>query len=173
VELGAYETLNVNGLLQTPEYATALLTLRRPPMSDELVERGVAARLARQGVLDRDGGLVLSFVQEEATLRRPVGGRAVLRGQLGRMPEVGRSRRVEIQVMPLDREDHAGMSGAFRLLKLKRGTTLRHEEVQRHTRLVSDPREVQRLEMQYGVIRAQALTPGESLAFVDELRRGL
>jgi transcriptional regulator with XRE-family HTH domain len=170
IELGAYETHNVHGLLQTEEFTHALLSMRRPLLIEEIIERGVAARMARQDVLVRNAGPVVSFVQEEATLRRPIGGRAVLRRQLERMLEIGELRNVEIQVMPLDREDHGGMAGAFQILKLKDGTTVGRVEVQRFTRLVSEPCEVQALEIQYGIVRAQALTPRESLAFIDKLR---
>jgi len=78
-------------------------------------------------------------------------------------------RHVEIQVMPTDREDHAGMAGSIRLLKLRDGKTLGHSEGQLHSRLISDPKEVQILEMRSGMIRAQALTPRESLAFIEKV----
>jgi hypothetical protein len=93
----------------------------------------------------------------------------VLRQQLEHLLEISKLRHVEIQVMPNDREDHAGMAGSLQLLKLRNGKTLGHSEGQLHSRLISDAKEVQVLEMRYGMIRAQALTPRESLAFIEKV----
>jgi hypothetical protein len=130
----------------------------------------VAARLARQEIFHRTPLTTLTFAQEEVTLRRPIGGRAVLARQLGHMLEVGQLRHVEIQVMPTDREDHAGMGGQLQLLKLNDGSAVGYSEAQLTSRLVSNPREVQVMELRYGIIRSQALTPRESLAFIEKLR---
>ena len=92
-----------------------------------------------------------------------------LRQQLEHLLEISALRHVEIQVMPTDREDHAGMGGPIRLLKLRGGKTLGHSEAQLHSRVISDPREVQILEIRYGMIRAQALTPRESQAFIEKV----
>jgi transcriptional regulator with XRE-family HTH domain len=170
VELGAYNSSVIQGLLQTEDYARALFGGRRPLLSEEVIERAVSARMARQEFVDKTRTLpVFSFVQDEVTLRRPLGGRMVHRRQLERLLEVGQFRNVEIQVMPTDREEHAGLTGGFRLFKLRSGVTLGYTEVLRFTRLISEPREVQFLEMQYGSIRAQALTPRESLAFIEKV----
>ncbi|MGW0330314.1 helix-turn-helix domain-containing protein [Streptomyces sp. NPDC003011] len=169
VELGAYDSHHIHGLLQTPEYARELYTMRRPSYTEEEIDRHVAARVARKGVFERVPRPLLTFVQEEVTLRRPLGGRRVLRHQLEHLLEMSRLRHVEIQVMPTDREDHAGMAGSIRLLKLPDGKTFGHTEAQLHSRLISDPREVRILEMRYGMIRAQALTPRESLAFIEKV----
>lgn len=170
VELGAYNSSVIQGLLQTKEYAWALFGMRRPLYSKEVIEREVGARIARQEIVDRTKTLpVFSFVLDEVTLHRPVGGRLVRRQQLERLLEVGEFRNVEIQVMPTDREEHAGLTGGFRLFKLLSGATLGYTEVLNITRLISEPREVQYLEMQYGSIRAQALTPRESLSLIEKV----
>lgn len=169
VELGAYAALHIHGLLQIPEYAQALYEMRRPAYAEEEVERLVATRMARKGVFERTPRPEITFVQEEATLRRPIGGRMVLRRQLEHLLEMNKLRHVSIQVMPLDREDHAGMMGSIRLLKLRDGKTLGHSEGQLYDRVISDPREVQVLEMRYGMIRAQALPPRESVAFIERV----
>jgi transcriptional regulator with XRE-family HTH domain len=170
VELGAYLNTVVDGLLQTEEYARALFTLRHPAYEEEHLERLVAARMARQKLLARRPAPLLTFVQEEVTLRRPVGGKMVLRRQLEQLLALGRLRHVNIQVMPTDAPEHAGLGGSLRVLKLKDGTALGHDEIQLTSRLISNPREVQILEMRYGMIRAQALTPRESLAFIEKVR---
>ncbi|THA69174.1 XRE family transcriptional regulator [Streptomyces sp. A0958] len=169
VEMGAYDTDVINGLLQTEEYARALYRERRPAYAEDQFERLVAARMARQSVLDRRPVPLLTFVQEETTLRRPIGGRAVLRRQLERLLELGSLRHVEIQIMPTETEEHSGLAGSHRVLKLKDGTAVGLNEVQLTSRLISNPREVQILEMRYGMIRAQALTPRLSRAFIEKL----
>ncbi len=76
-------------------------------------------------------------------------------------------RNVDLQVLPQSREVNSGLGGPFRLLKLNDGTTVGHVEVQLFSRVIVAPKEVQILEMRYGIIRAQALTPQESLAFIE------
>ncbi|CAL9379751.1 hypothetical protein SUDANB6_01035 [Streptomyces sp. enrichment culture] len=170
VEICAYDNSVVNGLLQTEEYLRAVFGSRRPAFSEEELDQRVTARLARQEIIT--SGLTtpaFSFVHDEGALRRRVGGRMVLRRQLERLLEIGRMRNVELQVLPLDREDNAGLGGPFHLLRLKEGTTVGYNEVQFTSRLISDPKEVQILELRYGIIRAQALPPRESLAFIEKV----
>lgn len=169
VEMGAYDTHNLNGLLQTEEYARALYEMRRPSYSGDQIDRHVAARMGRQEIFERQPLTMLTFVLEEVTVTRPLGGRMVARRQLERLLGIGQLRHVEIQVMPTDREDHAGMGGQFQLLKFDDGTAVAHWEGQLHSRLVSDPKEVRIIELRYGIIRAQALTPRESLAFIEKV----
>lgn len=78
------------------------------------MERFIAARVARKAVFDRDPAPELSFVLEEWTLRRPLGGRTVLRQQLEHLLEAAQLRNVELQVMPMDREEHAGSTAESR-----------------------------------------------------------
>ncbi|MEI5102061.1 helix-turn-helix transcriptional regulator [Streptomyces sp. PmtG] len=171
VELCAYNNSVVEGLLQTEEYAQAEVQNRQPPFPEREVERRVGGRMARQEIVNDESGVpVFSFVQCESTLRRANGGRMVVRRQLEQLLEVGQLRNVTIQVLPLDREENAGLGGSFRVLKLKDGSTMGHIEVQLFSRLISDPRDLHTLEMRYGMIRAQALTPRESLAFIEKVR---
>lgn len=169
VESCAYNNSVIHGLLQTEEYVRSSVATRRPPFTEDELEQQVAARLTRQDVLTSAPLRVFSFVQCESTLRRPIGGRMVMRRQLERLLEIGRFRNVDLQVLPLDREDNAGLAGSFRLLRLRDGSTVGHNEVQLVSRVITDPREVQVLDIRYGIIRAQALTPRESLAFIEKV----
>ncbi|MFF4574896.1 helix-turn-helix domain-containing protein [Streptomyces sp. NPDC001410] len=169
VELGAYAALHIHGLLQTEEYSRALYAMRRPVYTEEEIDRLVSARMARKSVFERVPLAQITFVQEEATLRRPIGGRMVLRQQLEHLLEMSKLRHVVIQVMPTDCEDHAGMMGSIQMLKLRSGKTLGHTEGQLYSRVISDPREAQIMEMRYGMVRAQALAPRESLAFIEKV----
>jgi transcriptional regulator with XRE-family HTH domain len=169
VELHLYDPLNVHGLLQTPEYARALFQMRRPTYAQDEVERGVAARMARKAVFERNPAPELSFIQDEWTLRRRLGGRTVLLQQLEHLLELGKSRSVEIQVMPMDREEHAGVDGGIEVLKFEDGTAVGRSPGVANGRPVTDPRQLRILELRYSVIRAQALTPRESTAFIEQL----
>ncbi|MCJ1677638.1 helix-turn-helix domain-containing protein [Streptomyces sp. APSN-46.1] len=169
VELGAYGNHNLHGLLQTEEYAWALYEIRRPAFSPDEVERHVAARMARQEIFHRQPLPALTFVLEQATLERTIGGRDVLRRQLEHLLDIARLRNVEIQVMPLDCEDHAGMGGQIDVLRLKDGSTVGYVEAQLLSRLITNAKEIQILELRYGIIRSQALNPRQSRAFIEKV----
>ncbi|WP_306323483.1 MULTISPECIES: helix-turn-helix transcriptional regulator [unclassified Streptomyces] len=168
-ELSAYACHQIHGLLQTPDYIRALYEMRQPALEEDLIEQYVAARLARQKILERHPAPNFNFVQEQVTLQRPLGGRMVLRGQLERLLEIGQLRNVQIQVMPTSREDHAGLGGSFLLIDPLGGPKAGHIEAQHLSRLITERNELRRLETQYGIIRAQALTPRESLAFIEKV----
>ncbi|MFJ3943637.1 helix-turn-helix domain-containing protein [Streptomyces griseoaurantiacus] len=169
VELQLYDPVNIHGLLQTPSYAQTLFRMRRPRYPEEEIERGVAARMARKAVFERESAPELSFVQDEWTLRRRLGGTMVVRQQLEHLLEVGRLPNVEIQVMPMDREEHAGVDGGIEVLKFEDGTAVGRSPGLASGRPVTDPRQLRILELRYGIIRGQALTPRESAAFIEQL----
>ncbi|MFJ3228259.1 helix-turn-helix domain-containing protein [Streptomyces sp. NPDC086783] len=169
VEIVAYGDHNLHGLLQTEQYARALFEMRQPAYSRDEVERAVAARMARQSIYDRDPAPALVFVQEEVTLRRPLGGRMVMRRQLERLLEVAQLRNVTVQVMPTDREEHAGMQGETQVLKFEDGSAVGRSEGAFSGRAVCEPRQLRILELRHGMIRAQALTPRESTAFIEQV----
>ncbi|MER7941994.1 MULTISPECIES: helix-turn-helix domain-containing protein [Streptomyces] len=168
VELHVYANHGVPGLLQTAEYARAVFAMWRPVLEEEIVEQRVAARLARQEIFSRRPRPIISFVIEECMLSRPLGGDGVLRGQLEQILLVGQHRNVEFQVMPTRREEHAGMAGAFTLIETKEERRIAYVEAHKDSRLYTERRSVREFEEQYGVLRAQALTPRESLALIEK-----
>ncbi|WP_331453466.1 helix-turn-helix domain-containing protein [Streptomyces sp. SS162] len=169
IELLAYDALVVKGLLQTEEYMRALLAMRRPVLDHETIEQRVAARLARQDIFDRRPSPLLSFVLTESVLRHRYGGRHVLRGQLEHLLLIGQKRNVEIQVMPTDCEDNAGVNGPFTVVTRKDGRKFVYVEAQSTSSLQTDPAQAALAAARYGIIRSQALTPRESLEFVERL----
>ncbi|GAA3080242.1 helix-turn-helix transcriptional regulator [Streptomyces roseofulvus] len=169
VELHVYDTHIVNGLLQTEEYARAVFTMRRPLLSEDTIEERVQARLARQGIFIRQPLPTTSFVIEESVLTRPLGGGGVMRGQLEHLLLSGQRRNVEIQVMPNGREEHAGLAGPFTLIETIDGRRIAYVEAYKHSRLYTERKSVRELEEQYGLLRAQALTPRESLDLIEKL----
>ncbi|GGX06655.1 transcriptional regulator [Streptomyces malachitofuscus] len=168
-ELFLYAVQAVPGLLQTEEYTRALLAMRRPLLDEDTIEQRVSARLSRQETFARWPAPLVSFVIEEAVLRKPFGGRSVLRGVLENILVIGRRRNVEIQVMPNDQEDNAGVDGPFTLITPKKGEQIAYLEVQGRSILVTDRNEVRSISARYGIIRSQALTPRESLGFVEKV----
>jgi transcriptional regulator with XRE-family HTH domain len=169
VELSAYGNHALHGLLQTEEHARALLGTRRPTYSRDELERMLAARMARQSIFERSPAPELSFVQEEASLRSPVGGTMVWRRQLERLLQLGELPFVEIQVMPVVRWDHPGTGGRIQVLKFADGSAMGRTDDDFAGRPVSDPKRLRLLELRYGIIRAQALAPWESLAFIEQV----
>ncbi|MFE4667310.1 helix-turn-helix domain-containing protein [Streptomyces sp. NPDC056716] len=169
VELYVYAVYAVPGLLQTEEYARAVFAIRRPLLDEDGIERGLSGRLARQEIYRRKAAPLMSFVLEEAVLQRPIGGKEVLRGQLEQVLLIGQRRNVEIQVMPVSREDHGALGGPFTLIDTPEGRRIAYAEVQGDSRLYSGHAKVRELEARYGILRAQALTPTESLAYVEKL----
>ncbi|MFF8838399.1 helix-turn-helix domain-containing protein [Streptomyces sp. NPDC015130] len=169
IELLMYDTMVVNGLLQTEEYMRALLAMRRPPLDQETIEQRVTARLARQDIFDRRPAPLLSFVMDESVLRHRYGGKPVLRGQLEHLLLVGQRRNVELQVMPTDCEDNAGVNGPFTVVTRKDGKKFLYVEAQNTSSMATDPEQTVLASARYGIIRSQALTPRESLAFIEKL----
>ncbi|MGW3410983.1 helix-turn-helix domain-containing protein [Streptomyces sp. NPDC000888] len=169
IELLMYDAHVVNGLMQTEEYMRALLAMRRPPLDQETIEQRVAARLARQDIFDRRPAPLLSFVMDEAVLRHRYGGREVLRGQLEHLLLIGQKRNVEIQVMPIECEDNAGVNGPFTVVTRKDGKKFVYSENHASSSLDTDPEQTVLAAARYGIIRSQALTPRESLKFMEGL----
>ncbi|SRR6266487_781540 len=114
-----FELQFVHGLFQTEDYARAVTSLGHRAAPDEDIERRVRVRLKRQDLLaSKDPPRVWS-VMDEAALRRPLGGRDVLRGQLKRLTEVAEMPNVTLQVVPFNRGGHAGAGGSFTLMRFE------------------------------------------------------
>ncbi|WP_340560511.1 helix-turn-helix domain-containing protein [Streptomyces sp. GSL17-111] len=168
-EIHVYATQAVPGLLQTDEYALAVIGMMRPPLADDVVEQRASARIERQEVFAGKPQPLFGFVVDEAVIRRPLGGRTVWRRQLEHLLRVAQRRTVEVQVMPLDVEDHAGLDGPFTVIHRPDGDQVAYLEAQARSTLVTDRAEVQGIVARYGIIRAQALTPRESMTFIAQL----
>ncbi|MFH8730523.1 helix-turn-helix domain-containing protein [Streptomyces sp. NPDC017964] len=169
VESHVYATQAAPGLLQTEEYARAVFAMWRPLLDEVLIEQRVAARLARQEIFARRPAPHMSFVIEEAVLHRPLGGEVVWRGQLEQFLLASEKRNVEIQVMPLSRLEHAGLAGPFTLMETRDGRRIAYTEVQGDSRVHTERGKVREIEAAYGSLRAQALTPAESLSLIEKL----
>ena len=108
-----YEPHYVPGLLQTNDYATALMRVGFPNASQEDVARRVALRTKRQDLLAKPDAPAIWAILEETVLRRPVGGAEVMRAQIDRLHEVLDMPKVRIQVMRFGVGAHPGAFGPF------------------------------------------------------------
>ena len=116
-QIRTYQGQLVPGLLQTEAYMRALMRGTLRDRRPEEIDRRVRLRLRRQRLLTQDGGPQLWAVMDEAALRRPVGGKKVLRAQIERLIEATTLPRVSLQVLPFSAGAHAAMVGAFSILR--------------------------------------------------------
>jgi hypothetical protein len=112
-----YEVQYIPGLLQTREYARAVVLLAHDGAPEEEIDRRVELRMDRQKVLVRPGAPQLWVVVDEAALRRLIGGPDVMRGQITHLLEVAKLPNVTVQVIPFQAGGHAAAGGAFSLLR--------------------------------------------------------
>lgn len=110
-----YEVQFVPGLLQTPDYARAVLSLVHDDPGE--VERRVGLRIRRQALLDAPGGPRLWAVVDEAALRRMIGGRELGRAQLDHLVALAERPNVKVQVAPFHFDGHAAAGGPFTILR--------------------------------------------------------
>jgi transcriptional regulator with XRE-family HTH domain len=115
VEIRGYEVQFVPGLLQTEDYARAVTLLEYSNPKE--INRRVSLRMARQGILFRPGPASLRVVVDEAALRRPIGGSAVMRAQLKHLIEISQRPNVTIQVLPFKMGGHSAVGGPFSVLR--------------------------------------------------------
>ena len=117
VLIRTFEVQFVPGLLQTRDYARAVILLGFASSPEDEIERRIAVRLIRQQMLTRPDPLQLWAIVDEAVLRRPIGGRAVMRDQIAALIEATKLSNVILQVLPFDVGGHAAAGGAFTILR--------------------------------------------------------
>ncbi|MFJ3997688.1 helix-turn-helix domain-containing protein [Streptomyces parvus] len=161
-----YASHVVPGLLQTPEYARALLSVGHTLRDAEHLEERLAARLDRQVRLTGPDRPELWIILDEAVLRRPVGGAAVMRGQLEKLLRMAEEPNVTIQVLPFDQGAHGSLGGSLTVLVMPDGTEIAYTEGAHYGQLTEEPDEVERFALTYDQLRAMALPPLMSLAMI-------
>jgi transcriptional regulator with XRE-family HTH domain len=112
-----YENQFIPGLLQTPEYARAVIKLAHETTPDAELDRRVALRTRRQERLAGGRALKLWAVIDEAVVRRALGGREVMRRQVEHLLEMVKRSNVTVQVIPFERGGHAAAGGPFSILR--------------------------------------------------------
>ncbi len=112
-----YEVQFVPGLLQIRDYARAVVRLGHPRAPEAELERRIDLRVARQKLLTRENPPQLWAVVDEAALRRPIGGAAVLRAQIEALIEATQLPNIRLQIVPFEVGGHAAAGGAFTILR--------------------------------------------------------
>ncbi|MEU0839809.1 helix-turn-helix transcriptional regulator [Streptomyces sp. NPDC005962] len=115
----AYEPHFIPGLLQTEDYARALLRIGFPQGTQEEIDRRVALRMERQELLSRPDGPHLWAVMDETVLRLHIGGPQIMRAQIDRLIESVQLPNVTLQVVPFAAGPHPGMGGPFQLFRFQ------------------------------------------------------
>ncbi|GHJ32459.1 MULTISPECIES: helix-turn-helix domain-containing protein [Streptomyces] len=113
----AYEPHYIPGLLQTEDYARAVLRAGMPHAPETEIERNVALRMERQALLTRDNPPMLWVVMDETVVRRPIGGAETMRAQISRLIEEAEAPHVRLQIMPFDAGPHPAMYGPFHIFR--------------------------------------------------------
>ncbi|GAA4243780.1 helix-turn-helix transcriptional regulator [Dactylosporangium darangshiense] len=171
----SYEALVVPGLLQTEEYAQAMIHAARPDIGATDVEKRVRVRMGRQSLLTQDDPIDLWVVLDEAVLRRPIGGRAVMRRQLEHLSLAATWPNVTLQVLPFSAGAHAGMDGAFTMLLYDEsaGQNFVFASNAAGGLFLEKDDELQRYGFIFDYLRANALRPDESVSMFVKLTKEL
>ncbi|MFD9460955.1 helix-turn-helix domain-containing protein [Streptomyces sp. NPDC060027] len=173
ISLYAYECRAVPGLLQPEAYIRAAFDRRLPPVTEEQLEREVAARLDRQQLLTQMPNTAFSFIIEQSILERRMGGAVVTRRVVEHFLAVGTRRNVEIQIMPILQEDHSGIDGQMYLAETPSHQWVGYTEGQRSSTLISAPKDVSVLLQRYGKLRSQALDCRATVSLLEQMRGAL
>jgi transcriptional regulator with XRE-family HTH domain len=165
-----WELRTVPGLLQTPEYARALMRAVRPRDSDEKIENSVNLRMDRQEIFSRDDPPMAWFVLDESILHRPLGGSYVMRNQLIKLEKMAEQTNVVVQVMPFNATEHPGAEGPLRILEFPDSQPAWYTEGWYSGRMAETKAEVSSAMTCFDIIRASALPPSESLQVIAQVR---
>ncbi|ONH23591.1 transcriptional regulator [Frankia sp. CcI156] len=172
--INTYQSSLVEGLLQTPEYAAAVIRSTWPELPDEEVHRRVTLRTSRQErLLNGPQPPRLWVVLDEAALRRPIGGRDVLNAQLRHLVDTGAQPSVTIQVLPFDVGGHAALGTSFTHLGFPDpdDPEVVYVEVLTGSLYVEKPDEVRQYRDKLDHLRALALNPSASAEMIASLSR--
>ncbi|KUL46789.1 helix-turn-helix domain-containing protein [Streptomyces regalis] len=172
VVIREYAAHVVPGLLQTKQYARAVLSVGLTLSSDEQLEERLAVRMTRQERLGSPDRPDLWVVLDEAVLRRPIGGCDVMRAQLELLLYVAAEHDITVQVLPFDQGEHDAMGGSLTVLTLPDGSEVAYTEGAHYGQLIEDPAEVSRFTVTYDRLRANALPPLMSLDMIRSVMEG-
>ncbi|MFG3225024.1 helix-turn-helix domain-containing protein [Kitasatospora sp. NPDC048194] len=174
-EIRSYEVQFVHGLLQTADYARAVITAGCHGLRAEDIERRVEVRLRRQDLLSAERPPRLLAVLDEAALRRPWGGPEQMRGQLDRLLELSELPHVRLQVLPLGTAGLAAESGAFSVLGFAEAELADVVYLEQFTTAlyVDKPAEVASYRRAMEDLQAESLSPGRTRDLLHSVRQEL
>lgn len=174
-EMHIWQPMLMPGLLQTEDYARAIVRGGTAELADDEIDRRVEARLARQAVLRNDEPLRLWVVLGEAALHTNVGGPEIMCAQLRHLITMAKRPRVTIQVLPSDVGAHPGMHGAFAVMDFpaEPDPGLTYIEHRSGALYLEDWTEVKHHRIALDHLRGLALSPTKSLALVSHTAKEL
>jgi Domain of unknown function (DUF5753) len=167
-----FEPLLIPGLLQTEDYARAVIERLYERPATELVDAMVALRMERQKLLDRTDAPLAFFILDESVVRRLVGGKAVMRDQVRQLTEFADKRNVTVEIIPFSAGVHRGMQGPFVALEFpdEADDDVLYLESPRCDLIGRDnPEEILEYREIFEQLRDASLRPDGSLAFLDEV----
>ncbi|MFJ3932240.1 MULTISPECIES: helix-turn-helix domain-containing protein [unclassified Streptomyces] len=167
--LRVYESLIVPGLLQTRDYAQAVITGMWPEATPIEIDKRIQVRLKRQDRLtDPDNPLRFWAVIDEALLRRAVGSPAIMAEQLLHLAELSERPHVTLQVLPFEVGAHPGMYGKFAILEFQDAmdASVVYLEGVTSDLYLERAADVQSYEIMYEHLRAEALSAEQSRDFI-------
>jgi|tagenome__1003787_1003787.scaffolds.fasta_scaffold20766253_2 transcriptional regulator with XRE-family HTH domain len=171
--INGFELTTIPGLLQTEDYARALIRAFHHDATDQDVERLVAVRMGRQAIFGATTPPKMWYVIDEAAFRRRFGGISVMAAQLDKLIAVAAVPGNLIQVLPFTISDDIGASEPIVVFELKGQPMVGYAECYRGGRLVQDADESEAMLTKLNLIRVCALSPRESVAWIRTLRSEL
>lgn len=172
-EIRAWDAQLIHGLLQTEDYARAVIRAGRMIADDTEINRRVAARRARQAMLDRPQPPRLHVIVDQAALQRQIGGRDVMREQLRTLVDHAAQSAITIQVVPYDMGEHAGLDGRFTILSYPdpADPDIAYVEGTMGDIYLESAEDVAKHQLRFDQVGAAALSPEESAALIGKLAR--
>jgi transcriptional regulator with XRE-family HTH domain len=164
-----YESLFIPGLLQTEDYARAVISGTLPMATRTQVEQRVTARMERQERLQGDRPLELWAIMDEAAIRRMVGSRPIMRAQLEHLIDVADLRHVTLQVITFDIGAHPGMPGSFVYMEFDQPTDpeLVYVDTLAGDLFVEAEADLRRYASMFDHLRATALSPADTTTMIS------
>lgn len=162
-----FEPMIVPGLLQTPLYARSLLLAGNPLATDEYIDEKVRGRLDRTVILKDASRPVYWAVLHEAALRVPVDSPGVMAEQLEHIARLSRDRKILLQAVPFAAGAYPVMGKSIRLMEFDDAPPTAYTEGLYSGNLLDDPAVVKRVQQDYDLLRAVALSPEASRALVE------
>ncbi|GAA3744153.1 helix-turn-helix transcriptional regulator [Plantactinospora mayteni] len=172
-EIRSFQVGVLPGLLQTREYAEALIRAAHPDVTEEQIVRFIELRMIRQQRLEGDEPVRLSAVIDEGSLRRLVGGAEVMRAQLAHLREVSRYRHVEVLVLPAEVGAHPSPNGAFDVFQMRPPYPVAGYISTTAGNVVVEGDSAETLLRTYDRLREVALSEKATLAFLSDLEAHL
>lgn len=162
VEICSFEIHMVHGLLQTLDYARAVLGV----LDQGNLDDRTAVRLARQSIFEKEEPPVFWAILSEAALQQEVGSRETMRGQLAQLASHEHNPRINVQILPFSAGAHAGLTGSFDLYRFASEPSIVYTEGYGSAHPTANPETVKDCSLRYDHLQAAALSIKESAELI-------